>query len=229
MASALAAGAQQLPASAAASAVPQQVLAAASAVAAVDGPPQQPLAAGGVNASAGSPMNPPPVVWVVMGISFSEVGWRRKRNIADSLSRWISNQPRRKLAPCFEICQPRGMSKQKLPVIELQTPCCSPISESAMTSADAIELAPAFKALGDPVRLQLMSMIASHAGGEVCVCDLTPAFELSGPTISHHLKVLREAGLVDCERRGTWVYYWPIQSKLGALSTLLAAPMPVAA
>jgi ArsR family transcriptional regulator len=68
-------------------------------------------------------------------------------------------------------------------------------------------LAPAFKALGDPVRLQLMSMIASAPGGEICVCDLTPAFDLSGPTISHHLKTLREAGLVDAERRASWVYY----------------------
>lgn len=63
--------------------------------------------------------------------------------------------------------------------------------------------------------------IASHADGEVCVCDLTPAFDLSGPTISHHLKVLREAGLIDCERRGTWVYYWPVPNRIAALSALL--------
>ncbi|GAA1319700.1 hypothetical protein GCM10009647_051540 [Streptomyces sanglieri] len=64
-----------------------------------------------------------------------------------------------------------------------------------------------FKALGDPDRLRLLSMIASRAGGEICVCDLTPAFELSQPTISHHLKQLKHAGLIDSERRGTWVYY----------------------
>lgn len=64
-----------------------------------------------------------------------------------------------------------------------------------------------FKALGDPVRLRLLSMIASGPDGEVCVCELTPAFDLSQPTISHHLKLLRQAGLVDAERRGTWVYY----------------------
>ena len=63
-----------------------------------------------------------------------------------------------------------------------------------------------------------MSMIASHAGGEVCVCDLTPAFELSGPTISHHLRVLREAGLIEADRRGTWVYYRPIRARLNVLS-----------
>ena len=69
-----------------------------------------------------------------------------------------------------------------------------------------------FKALADPIRLRLLSIITS-AGGEICVCDITPQFDVSGPTISHHLKVLREAGLVDCERRGTWVYYWPIPER----------------
>ena len=93
----------------------------------------------------------------------------------------------------------------------------------ALTAADAAELAKAFKALGDPVRLRLLSLIAARAGGEVCVCDLTDAFDVSGPTISHHLKVLREAGLVDCERRGTWVYYWVIPSALAPLSQLLDA------
>lgn len=65
----------------------------------------------------------------------------------------------------------------------------------------------AFKAFGDPVRLRLLSTIASRSGGEICVCDLTPAFELSLPTISRHLKQLKHAGLIDSERRGTWVYY----------------------
>jgi ArsR family transcriptional regulator len=77
-----------------------------------------------------------------------------------------------------------------------------------------------FKALGDPVRLRLLSMITS-AGREVCVCDLTAAFDLTQPTISHHLKVLREAGLVDSQRRGTWVYYWPRPESLKQLSALL--------
>ncbi|BCB75795.1 hypothetical protein Pflav_022050 [Phytohabitans flavus] len=87
--------------------------------------------------------------------------------------------------------------------------CCQPISEQRVSAETAAALAPAFKALGDPVRLQLMSMIASAPDGEICVCELTPAFTLSGPTISHHLKTLRDAGLVDAERRGTWVYYRP--------------------
>jgi ArsR family transcriptional regulator, arsenate/arsenite/antimonite-responsive transcriptional repressor len=101
-------------------------------------------------------------------------------------------------------------------------PCCPPIVERRMPAETAAVLAPAFKALGDPVRLQLMSMIASAPDGEVCVCDLTPAFELSGPTISHHLKTLREAGLVDAERRGTWVYYRARAGLLRQLAGLLS-------
>ena len=99
-------------------------------------------------------------------------------------------------------------NQARVPVAEIEpVGCCSPLVREPLTAGQAAELSRVFKALGDPVRLQLMSMIASHEGGETCVCDLTPAFELTGPTISHHLKVLREAGLVDAERRGTWVYY----------------------
>jgi ArsR family transcriptional regulator len=104
--------------------------------------------------------------------------------------------------------------------------CCPPITEHRIPAEAAAVLAPAFKALGDPVRLQLMSMIASAPDGEICVCDLTPAFSLTGPTISHHLKTLREAGLVQAERRGTWVYYRPqpgIMRQLAALLTVQTA------
>src|SRR5215207_7584092 len=103
--------------------------------------------------------------------------------------------------------------------------CCSPISESALDPVQAAEGAAVLKALADPIRLRLMSIIAS-SGDEVCVCDITPHFDVSGPTISHHLRVLREAGLVDCERRGTWVYYWPLPDRLQWLSTLLATSDP---
>lgn len=82
-----------------------------------------------------------------------------------------------------------------------------------------------FKALADPIRLRLLSIITS-AGGEMSVSDLTPRFEVSAPTISHHLKVLREAGLVDCQRRGTWVYYWPVPERLRWISGLIAVPEP---
>ncbi|MEU1757199.1 MULTISPECIES: metalloregulator ArsR/SmtB family transcription factor [Micromonospora] len=91
----------------------------------------------------------------------------------------------------------------------------------ALTEDAAAGLARGFKALGDPVRLRLLSLIAARAGGEVCVCELTDAFTLTGPTISHHLKVLREAGLIDCQRRGTWVYYWIVPARLAVLSQLL--------
>ena len=100
-------------------------------------------------------------------------------------------------------------------------PCCPPLAQQALSAETAAQLAPALKALGDPVRLQLMSMIASAPAGEACVCDLTPAFELSGPTISHHLKTLREAGLVDAERRATWVYYRARPALLRQLAALL--------
>lgn len=90
--------------------------------------------------------------------------------------------------------------------------------------ADAVDLARMFKALADPVRLRLLSLIASHEGGEACVCDLTGPFDVSQPTISHHLKVLREAGLVGSERRGTWVYYWVLPGALARLSSLLQTP-----
>ena len=102
--------------------------------------------------------------------------------------------------------------------------CCAPLTTEPIAAADAADLVPAFKALGDPARLRLLSLIASHAGGEVCVCELTPRFALTGPTISHHLKVLRAAGLIDCQRRGTWVYYWVQPTMLSRLAALLAAP-----
>src|SRR4051794_18778460 len=106
-------------------------------------------------------------------------------------------------------------------------PCCTPMAQERIPSEVAGTLAQAFKALGDPIRLQLMSMIASAPGGEICVCDLTPAFTVSGTTISHHLKVLREAGLVDGERRASWVYYRARPAPLTQLSALLAAwPSP---
>jgi ArsR family transcriptional regulator len=116
------------------------------------------------------------------------------------------------------------MSKQQIG----SSGCCTPISSAVLDVEQAAEGAAAFKALADPVRLRLLSIIAS-AGDEVCVCDITPHFDVSGPTISHHLKVLREAGLVDCERRGTWVYYWPIRDRMQRTADLLAAPTGVSA
>ncbi|MEV6288334.1 metalloregulator ArsR/SmtB family transcription factor [Kribbella sp. NPDC051770] len=105
--------------------------------------------------------------------------------------------------------------------------CCTPISEAALDPARAAEGAALFKALADPIRLRLLSIIAA-SDGETCVCDLTPHFEVSGPTISHHLKILREAALVDCERRGTWVYYWPVPETLHHIASLVTIPAKAA-
>lgn len=92
-----------------------------------------------------------------------------------------------------------------------------------MTAERADELARALKAIADPVRLRLLSLIASHTDGEACVCDLTGAFDLAAPTISHHLKVLREAGIITGERRGTWIYY---RVRTEIFSTLAEALLP---
>ena len=91
-----------------------------------------------------------------------------------------------------------------------------------MEQAEAV--APLLRALADPVRLRLLSLIASHAGGEACVCDLTGAFDLSQPTISHHLKVLHETGLLERDKRGVWVYYRAVPQALASLAALIASP-----
>ncbi|HEY0001938.1 MAG TPA: metalloregulator ArsR/SmtB family transcription factor [Actinoplanes sp.] len=108
-------------------------------------------------------------------------------------------------------------------------PCCTPMTRGRVPAQAAGVLAHAFKALGDPIRLQLMSMIASAPDGEICVCDLTPAFTISGTTISHHLKVLREAGLVDAERRASWVYYRARPGLMRQLAMLLTVEEPTVA
>jgi ArsR family transcriptional regulator, arsenate/arsenite/antimonite-responsive transcriptional repressor len=115
------------------------------------------------------------------------------------------------------------MSNRFLPLL-----CCSPQTGEPLSAEEAAELARVFKAIADPVRLRLLSLIASHAGGEACVCDLTGAFALTGPTISHHLKVLREAGLVDSQRRGTWIYYRVQPDLLAQLSAVLVRHAPAA-
>ncbi|HTZ44375.1 MAG TPA: metalloregulator ArsR/SmtB family transcription factor [Jatrophihabitans sp.] len=102
--------------------------------------------------------------------------------------------------------------------------CCSPLAREPLTRQQAEQVAPLLKAMADPVRLRLLSLIASHAGGEACVCDLTDAFSLSQPTISHHLKVLHEAGLLDREKRGIWVYYRARTDALSGLAALIAVP-----
>ena len=117
------------------------------------------------------------------------------------------------------------------PALADEDGCRSPLTREPLTADWAGSLARMFKALGDPVRLRLLSMIASHAGGQACVCEFSGSFDLSQPTISHHLKVLREAGLLGCERRGSWVYYWVIPTALQQLSEallLVSSPAPSA-
>jgi ArsR family transcriptional regulator len=111
-----------------------------------------------------------------------------------------------------------------LPVLEpdAAAPCCPPLTERPLTAEEAERAAVMFKALGDPVRLRLFSLIASHEGGEACVCDISDV-GVSQPTVSHHLKKLREAGLLSSERRGTWVYYRVEPSVLAAMGQLLTA------
>ena len=99
--------------------------------------------------------------------------------------------------------------------------CCSPLLREPLTVDQAEQLAPMLKALADPVRLRLLSIVAASEGGEACVCDLNDAFDLSQPTISHHLKVLHDAGLLDRSKRGVWVYYAVRRDVLADLATLI--------
>lgn len=101
--------------------------------------------------------------------------------------------------------------------------CSPPLVSTPMDAARATPLALRFKALGDPGRLRLLSLIAAHESGTACVCDLTEPLGLSQPTVSHHLKVLRAAGLVTSQRRGTWVHYSLVPGALADLSGVLGA------
>jgi ArsR family transcriptional regulator len=96
-------------------------------------------------------------------------------------------------------------------------PCCEPVVYPDVERAQALRMAEAAKALGDPIRLQLVDVLRKHAG-QVCVCELVPLFDISQPTLSHHLKKLRDAGIVDCERRGLWAYYYVVPDALEELS-----------
>ena len=98
----------------------------------------------------------------------------------------------------------------------------APLVSEPLSTAAAVEMAAKFKALSDPVRLQLLSSIASHAGGEACVCDVSAGVQVSQPTVSHHLRVLRDAGLLTSRREASWVYYAVVPEALAALSTLLS-------
>jgi ArsR family transcriptional regulator len=99
-------------------------------------------------------------------------------------------------------------------------PCCAPVVYPDVRRDEAIRIAEVAKALGDPIRLQLVDVLRKHAG-KVCVCELVPLFDISQPTLSHHLKTLRDAGIVDSERRGLWAYYYVLPEALEELSEWL--------
>ena len=99
--------------------------------------------------------------------------------------------------------------------------CCEPVVYPDVERGDAVRMAEVAKALSDPVRVQLVDVLRKHAG-KVCVCELVPLFDLTQPTVSHHLKVLREAGIVGSERQGLWAYYFVIADALEELSAWLS-------
>jgi ArsR family transcriptional regulator len=99
-------------------------------------------------------------------------------------------------------------------------PCCDPVAYPDIEREQAERMASTAKALGDPIRMQLVDVLRKHAG-KVCVCELVPLFDLSQPTVSHHLKVLRDAGIVASERQGLWAYYYVVPDALAELSAWL--------
>jgi len=119
---------------------------------------------------------------------------------------------------CIDHCQYGDMEKSRIP------PCCAPVLDGQLKKDAAERLADSFKAIADPARLRLLSFIASQPSGEACVCYLTRPVGLSQPTVSHHLKVLYAAGLLDRDRRGTWVYYRIVPERLAALRDALTVP-----
>ena len=113
------------------------------------------------------------------------------------------------------------MSKSGLQLTDATGCVIAPLARQPLSPEAATELANKLKALSDPVRLRLLSVVTSRAGGEACVCELSAGIDLTQPTISHHLKILRTAGLLDSERRGSWVYYRVVTDALQQLSLLL--------
>ncbi len=106
--------------------------------------------------------------------------------------------------------------------------CCSPLLEAPLKAGEARQLATAFRVLGDPARLRILSLIAADPKGESCVCEIVEPLDLAQPTVSHHLKVLHEAGLLEREKRGTWAFYRVVPERLAALRDALSVPAPIA-
>jgi ArsR family transcriptional regulator len=128
-------------------------------------------------------------------------------------------------------CLPHtGLVKTAVPAIQdraklpLADACCVPLLREPISADQAASLARTLKALADPARLRLVSMVAAHEGGEACVCDLTEPLGLTQPTVSHHLKILVDAGIFTRDKRGVWAYYALVPSALDALSSVLSPP-----
>src|SRR6188768_1004787 len=122
----------------------------------------------------------------------------------------------------IDFCQYRCVSNSLMVISPVDTAaCCPPLTAQPLSMEQAEQVAPLLKALADPVRLRLLSLVASHDGGEACICDLNDAFDLSQPTISHHLKVLHEAGLLERTKRGVWVFYRVEAAALANVAALL--------
>lgn len=117
---------------------------------------------------------------------------------------------------------PVARTKLEVPVLADDEPCCAPVRAESLSEADAAQLSGWFAALGDPIRLRLLSLIASAPGGEMCTCDMTEPVGRSQPTVSHHLKILLEAGLVERDKRGLWAWYRVVPARLEALRAVLA-------
>lgn len=121
------------------------------------------------------------------------------------------------LASNIDTCQYRKMKVQESPPI-----CCTPLFAAPLSPDAAIDIAALFRVLGEPARLQLLSFIASHPSGEACVCELTNLLDLSQPTVSHHLKVMYEVGLLSKERRANWIYYKVVPERIESLQKILS-------
>ncbi len=121
------------------------------------------------------------------------------------------------MASPIDVCQYKSMK-----ISELALSCCPRLLAGKLTSEEAFHLAKLFRVLSEPARLQMLSLIAAQPDQEVCACELVEILGLSQPTISHHLKVMYEAGLLNKERRGTWIYYQIVQDQLAALRHVLA-------
>jgi ArsR family transcriptional regulator, arsenate/arsenite/antimonite-responsive transcriptional repressor len=120
-----------------------------------------------------------------------------------------------------------SMPGQQRGVLPLLTECCSPVVGHVMTVSEAESLAAVLKAIAEPTRLRLVSLVAAHADAEACVCDLTEPVGLSQPTVSHHLKILVDAGVLQREQRGKWAYYKLVPATFVSISRLLTPPSSV--